>query len=125
MVEADVILDGYGLTRRLVQMFKVKSIETYVRRLQLQESSNSAVHVIVDDEQHPLITESTTKVPRNVMGLLLQATNVLWITSNDSSRTVLGQEYDLAADPAPAARAANNALNLVKMRIQQGPDTVR
>ena len=124
MVEADVMLDGYGLTRRLVQMFKVKSVETFVRRLQLQDSSSSAVYVIVDDEQHPLMTESTTKVGRNIMGLLLQATNVLWITSNATSRTVFTQEYELAADPAPAARAANNALNLVTLRIQQGLDTV-
>ena len=124
MVEADTILDGCGLSRRLVQMFKVKSIETFVRKLPIQDPSNSAVYMIADDEHHPLMTESTIKLASNVTSILVQATNVLWITSKDNPGTVSSQEYDLAADLARAARATNDALNLVTLRIQEGLDTV-
>ena len=124
LVEAGIMMDGYGLTQRLVQMFKVKSIETFVRRLPLQDPSNSVVYMVFDNEQHPLMTESSVKVTRNVMSLLVQATNVLWITSKDNPSTVSSQEYDRAAELAHAARAANDGLNLVTLRIQQSLDTV-
>ena len=122
LVEADITLEGYGLTQRLVQMFKVKSIETFVRRLQLRDLPNSAVYIIVDDVEHSLMTDSSAEVARNVMSVLVQATNVLWIRVNPSA--ISSQGCDLGADPAHAARAANDALNLVTLRIQQSLDTV-
>ncbi len=124
LVEADIMLDGYGLTQRLVQMFKVKSIKTFVRRLTLQDSPSSAFYMIFDDDEHPLMTESSAKVDGNVLSLLVQATNVLWIASKDNPNAILSQECGPAADLARAARAANDALNLVTLRVQQGLDTL-
>ena len=119
LVDADIMFDGYGLTQRLVQMFKVKSIETFVRRLQLQESPNSGLYVIVNDDEHPLMTEPSA---RNIMSILVQATNILWIKDNPSA--ISRQLCDPVANLAHAARAANDALNLVTLRLQQSPATV-
>ena len=121
-IDAHIMVDDYSLTQRIVQLFIANSTETFVRRLPLEGPPNQTVDVIVDDDTHPLMTEYSAEKAWDVVGLLAQATKVLWITGMDSSSAVLSQGCDTTADIARAARAGNDTLNLVTLSIQQRLD---
>ena len=110
----------HNLSQLLARRFGSKSIRTTMGKLPVRDIPNDATCVIIDDDEHPLLTTSSSESVRSIMTLLSKATNLLWVTTPDRTTTVSNHGCDLMPH---LARAQREGRKVVTLNIQQSDDT--